>query len=164
MNKQKIIAGIIILFSTSSLLLSCADNKQGVGATVGTITGGLIGAQFGKGSGKIFTTIIGAMAGAGIGSAIGKDLDDKDRQLMQQSSQQALESAPSGTSIKWNNPDSKNNGVITPIKTFKANQGTHKGRYCREFTQTINIGGRSEKAYAIACRMPDGVWRISQQE
>ena len=32
---------------------------------------------------------------------------------------------------------------------------------CREFQQTIVIGGRLEQAYGTSCQQPDGSWRIS---
>ena len=34
-----------------------------------------------------------------------------------------------------------------------------KGEQCREFQQTITIGGKTEKAYGTACRQPDGTWK-----
>jgi triosephosphate isomerase len=34
------------------------------------------------------------------------------------------------------------------------------GRYCREFQQTVTIGGRTEQAYGTACMQPDGAWEV----
>jgi surface antigen len=31
---------------------------------------------------------------------------------------------------------------------------------CREFSQRVFIDGRRETAYGVACRQPDGGWRI----
>jgi hypothetical protein len=31
---------------------------------------------------------------------------------------------------------------------------------CREFQQTIMIGGQAQKAYGTACRQADGTWKI----
>ena len=31
---------------------------------------------------------------------------------------------------------------------------------CREFTQTITVGGQAVQATGTACRQPDGSWRI----
>ncbi len=36
------------------------------------------------------------------------------------------------------------------------------GRYCREFQQSVVIGGQSEQAYGIACQQPDGSWEVKQ--
>jgi hypothetical protein len=32
--------------------------------------------------------------------------------------------------------------------------------YCREFTQSVTIGGRVEHGYGTACMQPDGAWEI----
>jgi surface antigen len=47
---------------------------------------------------------------------------------------------------------------LTPTRTL----GTSYGGYCREFQQTVRVGGRSRQAYGTACREPDGSWRIVQ--
>jgi surface antigen len=40
-------------------------------------------------------------------------------------------------------------------------EGTSEsGKYCREFQQTVTIGGKTEQAYGTACRQPDGSWQI----
>ncbi len=155
MKNQKIIS--IILLST--LIQSCSGmNKQGAGTLIGGATGALIGAQFGKGTGALAATGLGAVAGAMIGSSIGKDLDDKDRKLMELRSQEALERLPAGSSAKWSNPDSGHSGYVTPTKTYQ----NSTGRYCREYTQVVNIGGEQKKAYGRACRQEDGQWEIVQ--
>ena len=32
--------------------------------------------------------------------------------------------------------------------------------YCREFQKQIIIDGRTEQAYGVACRQPDGIWKL----
>lgn len=34
------------------------------------------------------------------------------------------------------------------------------GNLCREFQQTVNVGGGPEQIHGIACRRPDGTWQI----
>lgn len=34
------------------------------------------------------------------------------------------------------------------------------GRYCREYSTVINVGGRGEHTYGTACMQPDGSWQI----
>ena len=70
--------------------------------------------------------------------------------------QQALESKPSGTTTTWRNPDNNTSGSVTPIRTYQDSAG----QYCREFDQTVTIGGKPEKSYGTACRQPDGSWKI----
>jgi len=31
---------------------------------------------------------------------------------------------------------------------------------CREYQQTITVGGRTERAYGTACKQADGSWKI----
>jgi hypothetical protein len=38
-------------------------------------------------------------------------------------------------------------------------QATQTGPECREFQNTVTIGGKPVKAYGRACRQPDGTWK-----
>lgn len=155
--KKLFVKSFACLFA-AFILSGCAANKQGIGTGVGLLAGGLIGSQFGSGSGKIAATILGAGAGALIGGAIGQHLDEKDKQQMVQSSQNALESAPTGKAVGWSNPDSGNSGTTVVNKTYQASSGG----YCREYTQTVRVGGKVQQAYGTACRQPDGSWQVVQ--
>ncbi|MDX1916627.1 MAG: RT0821/Lpp0805 family surface protein [Rickettsiaceae bacterium] len=141
-------------------LNSCAQNggmsKQSGGAILGAVTGGLVGSLFGKGEGKVLAIGAGAILGGLAGGAIGASLDEKDRMMADYSAKQALERAPSGQSVAWNNPDSGHSGYITPTRTFQK----PSGQYCREYSHSVNIGGKEESAYGTACRKPDGAWEI----
>ncbi len=130
--------------------------KQGAGTVLGGIAGGLLGSQVGGGKGKLIAVGAGALLGALVGSEIGKSLDNADRAAMQQSTQTSLETAPSGTTSSWRNPDSGNYGTITPQPAYQS----ASGEYCREFQQTVTVGGREESAYGTACRQPDGTWKV----
>jgi surface antigen len=67
--------------------------------------------------------------------------------------------APLGEKVTWNNPESGHRGSVTPTRDGYSDSGS----YCREFYETVNIGGRTEDAYGVACQQPDGSWRIVQQ-
>lgn len=146
---------VVALFMSILMLQGCSTKAE-TGTLIGGTAGALLGSRFGKGSGNLAATGLGAVVGAAIGNSIGSSLDDYDKQSIAQSSQQALEYSSSGSSIEWKNPDNGNHGSITPTRTFKNDQGG----YCREYTQTIVIGGQEKKAYGRACRMPDGHWQI----
>ena len=96
--------------------------------------------------------------GALAGSEVGKSLDRADKMYMARTTQNTLESIPSGQTQQWNNPDSGASGTITPQRTWTNNDG----RNCREFQQTVTIGGRTETAYGTACRDNAGGWQIVQ--
>ncbi len=155
MIRQKLQSSVLILLACL-MVTSCQGHKQGSGAVLGALTGGLLGSRFGGGEGAILTTAVGAIAGGLIGSSIGKSLDEHDKMMAEKTTHSALESVPSGKTSEWRNPDNGHSGSVTPTRTYQAKDGT----YCREYTQTINVGGESQKAYGKACRKPDGHWEI----
>lgn len=152
----------ILAVATASVmgltLAACktTGDKEGLGALGGAILGGVAGAHIGDGKGQLVATGLGAVLGALAGSEIGKSLDRADRLYLQQTTQHTLESVPSGTVEQWNNPDSGNSGTITAQPAFQKSTG----EYCREFQQTITIGGEVHDAFGTACRKPDGSWEI----
>jgi surface antigen len=152
---KSIFAGILVL---SLALAGCASMgpKEGAGSVVGGVSGAVIGSQFGSGSGRVVGTAIGAVAGVLIGQEIGKSLDRADQLEMQRTAQYSLEHARVDETRTWRNPDSGHSGTFTPKRTYK----TERGQYCREYQQTVLIGGEERQAYGTACRQPDGTWKI----
>jgi surface antigen len=128
--------------------------KTAIGGAAGAAAGGLIASQVGGGAAGIAA---GVLLGGLLGGALGNMLDQRDRDYALAAQQQAY-GAPIGQTISWNNPQSGNYGTYTPVR-----DGTNaQGQYCREFQQTIVVGGRVEEGYGIACRQPDGSWQIVQ--
>lgn len=130
-------------------------NKELIGGAGGAVAGGLLGSQLGGGSGRLWATGAGALLGALVGSEIGSSLDNADRAYASTANQRAS-SVPIGETVSWNNPDSGNRGTITPTRDGYSSAG----RYCREYQQTVVVGGREESAYGTACQQPDGSWEI----
>jgi len=155
--KALIMTSFIIISSVA--LSSCT--KEGAGTLLGAIGGAAVGSAIGGdgGTGSVIAVAAGTLAGAYIGQEIGKSLDRADRQAMQRQTQYSLESTPSGNVTTWQNPDSGNSGTITPQPAYtnKANQ------YCREYQQTVTVGGKTQTAYGTACRQPDGTWKITNK-
>jgi len=85
-----------------------------------------------------------------VGSVIGRSMDDLDQYCVSR----VLEYAPDRAHIHWYGDLGIAYGV-TPLNTFERD-----GRYCREFHTGAQIGGRSESAYAVACRQLNGVWQV----
>lgn len=158
MQRSKNMLAIATVSVMSLTLVACntTGDKEGLGALGGAILGGVAGAQFGKGKGQLVTTGLGALLGAVVGSEIGKSLDKADRLYLQQTTQHTLESIPSGEIEQWSNPDSGNSGTVSAKPAFQ----NSTGEYCREFQQTITIGGEVHDAFGTACRKPDGAWEI----
>lgn len=140
----------------SGILSGGALNKQDVGTVAGAIGGGVVGSTIGSGAGKTAATIGGALLGGVLGSSIGRSLDNADMAAYNATTQRAMENAPSGQTLPWRNPDSGNHGTITPQNYYR----NEEGDYCREYSQTITVGGKKERAYGRACRQADGTWRV----
>jgi surface antigen len=153
-------AGLAAAVAASLALGACADvqnnPKTAVGTLGGAAVGGLLGAQVGRGTGQLAATAAGALIGAYAGSEIGRSLDRADRLTMQQTTQTTLERGRTGVASTWRNPDTGNYGSVTPIRTTEATNGA----VCREYQQTITVGGRTEEGVGTACRQPDASWRI----
>lgn len=130
--------------------------KESVGTLGGAVIGGVLGAQVGKGDGRLWATGAGALIGAMFGNQIGKSLDRADLMYAQQATVKAYD-APIGQTINWNNPESGNYGTVTPTREGR---DANNGGYCREYNQTIYVGGKQESAYGTACQRPDGSWEI----
>jgi surface antigen len=133
-------------------------NKQDIGTVGGAIGGGIIGSNIGKGKGAIAGTIAGALLGGAFGSNIGQSLDNADRAAAEQASQNALEKGQPGQSLPWKNSQTGNYGTVTPSNYYT----NSNGQYCREYTQTINVGGKTQQGHGTACRQQDGTWQIVQ--
>jgi len=156
------IKGISILIVLISFIFSaCASNtweenqKAIIGGAGGAAAGGLIASAFNANTAGVLG---GAILGGLIGSAVGNRMDVADRREANRTTHRALETAPSGTTTTWRNPDNGHSGTITPVSTYQA----ANGQYCREYRETIDIDGQRQQAHGTACREPDGSWRIVQ--
>ena len=130
--------------------------KADIGTGLGAVGGAFAGSQFGSGSGQLVGVAVGTLVGAGIGRSIGSSLDRADMTYFNQTQHRALETGQPGQMLPWSNPQSGNSGTFTPAGYYQ----NASGQYCREFSQTINVGGATERGYGTACRQPDGTWRI----
>ena len=156
MNSIKLAAAAAAALALAGCAANGAGPKESIGTLLGAVVGGVAGSQVGDGRGQLVATGVGTLLGAYLGNEIGKSLDRADMLYMEQAEQQAT-AAPIGETIAWSNPDSGNSGTVTPVR-----DGTDResGAYCREFQQTVTVGGRSEEAYGQACRKEDGTWEI----
>jgi len=160
--RMKCLAGaeprkVALLLCCAFLAISCTNvgPNAAMGAATGAAAGGLIGAAAGGGAEDIAA---GVLLGGLLGGAIGNSLDQRDREMAYRNNQRALEANRVGQASTWRNPDSGHSGSFTPTRTYESSQR----QYCREYQQTIVVGGESQKAYGRACRQPDGSWQIVQ--
>ncbi|MEQ9326022.1 MAG: RT0821/Lpp0805 family surface protein [Rhodospirillales bacterium] len=139
------------------LVAGCTQNtgnKEIGGTLLGAGLGGLAGAQFGGGKGQLAATAVGVLAGAWLGNEVGKSLDRADQLAMHNTTQKTLETRQSGTTASWSNPDTGHSGTVTPQSPYQ----NANNQWCRPYTQTVNIDGRSETLHGTACRNAQGEW------
>ncbi len=128
-------------------------NRDLIGGLLGAAAGGLLGSRIGKGRGQLAAVAAGTLLGFLAGNSIGRSMDEADQSCLTQS----LEHAQDGQEIVWNNPDSGARYRVTPTKTVQVAEN----RYCRQYTSTATIGGKTETTYGRACRQSDGSWRLA---
>ena len=156
------VIGLFAGVSLAALLAGCAgvSQNESTGAILGGAAGAVLGNQFGDGDGRVVMTALGAILGATVGQEIGASLDETSRTEAALATQRALDSADvGGTGITWDNP--ANSGGPASGTTVITRQGANQqGRTCREFQQTVTIGGEEVQSYGTACRDGNGDWRL----
>lgn len=139
--------------ATTSLPRITLDNcnRDLIGGAIGGAAGGYIGSRIGKGDGKLAATAVGAILGALVGGSIGHAMDQIDQTCVGR----VLETARTGQTVAWRNPDSGGTYEVTPVAT-----NTSEGnRFCRDYTARSTINGRTETIRGVACRQYDGTWK-----
>jgi len=126
-------------------------NRDAVGAALGGAAGAAIGAGVTDRDDRVVGIVAGTVIGAVVGGLIGDSMDRSDYTCMGQ----ALEYADRGQSVSWTDPRGASYRVM-PGNSYQSN-----GRYCRQYTTTAVIDGRTETVKGTACRQPDGTWDLS---
>ena len=152
-----VLKGVAFAVLVALMATGCAtiqDNpKTTIGAVGGGTVGGLIAAAAGGNPAAIAASVIGGIL---IGGMVGNLLDQRDKQMAAEAAHRAMETAPTGKPVAWQNPDSGHSGTVTPTKTYQ----TANGNYCRDYQTTVLIDGKQERATGTACRQADGSWRV----
>jgi len=156
-NRLKLVPVVLLVF----VLSSCASLQQTYEENPKALLGGVLGAGAGAGIAALAgaspgVIVASAVGGALLGGFVGKKMDDRDKKMAVQAANQAFEHNATGQSTVWNNPDTGNSGSVTPTKTYQL----ATGQYCRQYTQTIMIGGEQHQTYGTACRQGDGTWHV----
>jgi len=81
---------------------------------------------------------------------------NEEQQRLHEAAQVRATQADVGETIIWDEGDATGSVTTTRIGTSTS------GRQCREFQQTVTIGGRQEQTYGTACLQPDGTWEVVQ--
>jgi surface antigen len=152
---------LLALLLLACLLTSCQTLSDTVKENPKAVLGSLGGAGAGAGiaalAGASPAWIVGsALMGGLLGGVVGKSLDERDKEKARLAAYSAFEKNQTGQTTAWNNPDTGNSGSVTPTRTYQLKNG----QYCREYQQSITVGGETHEAFGTACRQPDGTWKI----
>jgi surface antigen len=91
----------------------------------------------------------GAALGGVLGGPIGASLTEADRQAAWNAQISALDS---GQSRSWRGVQGVF-GFVAP--------GVETGGGCRAYSQTIYVAGRPNRGGGVACKQPDGTWKMT---
>jgi len=177
--KKATLAAMIATFGLAGCQNGATNDQQAaaaVGGLLGAVGGGFVGREFGSGSGRTAATIAGSVIGGVLGAGAGLALTRQDDAFAQQTTQQALSTAPVNQPVQWQNPETGNYGQVVattpvyqqPVYTQQPVAAAYTTTYnqpqaldCRDYKQTIFVDNqRYETAVGTACRQPDGTWRI----
>lgn len=153
---NRVLTKIVVLLLSISLV-SCATNTQkentGIGVATGAVAGGLLGSLVGAGTGQAVAIGVGIVAGALVGGYIGHNMDSSDQA-------QLNSSVTSGKPTSWQNSKTHATYHVVPSKKYVTVNGN---RYCRNYTTTAVISGKTTTVHGVACRQTDGSWKAVQQ-
>ena len=118
---------------------------------IGGVLGGVLGSQVGGGAGRTSAIVLGTLAGAAIGGTVGRSMAEVDKLK----TAQTLETVRTGVPTSWRNPDSGNEYLVVPTRSFDTG-----GSPCRDYTIDAVVGGKKAKVFGTACRQADGSWQV----
>lgn len=149
---------VALLITVSTLTLAaCSTNTQSqnttVGAVAGAVLGGVAGSAIGQGTGQLVAIGAGAIAGGLLGGAIGHNMQSSDKQRIYNT----LDHNPKRKSSRWKTKDGTKY-TMTPM----SNTIVYKGQSpCRKYRTTITNSGERKVENGVACRQPDGTWKVT---
>src|SRR5512137_2410498 len=108
-----VLKGVAVVILVAILGTGCAEMqanpKTTIGAVGGGTLGGLIAAAAGGNPAAIAASVVGGIL---VGGLVGNLLDERDKRLAAAAEQKALETAPTGVPVTWQNPDTGHSGTV----------------------------------------------------
>lgn len=154
---------VIVALLGAAVQPARADDTQLLSTMLGAGLGGWAGSNIGKGSGRLAATGAGVFIGGMVGNEIGRP-----------SRPGYAAPAYAGSTYGNDYPDDMfgqrvvvyRPNYVAPPDPPAPPPVTYidedSGAYCREFSQTVRVGGRLREAFGTACLQPDGSWHIVQ--
>ena len=159
--KGKLASAVLVAALGETALGGCESVERETGLSKGAQTGVLGGAA----TGGVIAAIAGAspawiagstILGAVAGGFLGDYLTKQDREQHADSTYQAFEGEKKGGQSSWKNPETGNSGTTKINEVYR----TGDGKLCKDFTQTIKAGDKSETMNGTTCQEKDGTWTV----
>lgn len=182
------VAALVFTTAVTAPSPARADGNAAVGTIFGGVVGGLIGNSLGHGRDRGVATVGGALVGAMIGNGIGQSADEQSYGYRGYGGGYGGGGYYSGGygygggygyragyAGGYDDDDDAPQAYYPPPRVYYAapppvtyvpapayaepryapvaQQG-----YCREYSTTIVVDGRTQPAYGTACQQPDGTW------
>ena len=134
----------------------CRRGPDPAGVIAGALIGGLLGNIAGRGGDRAVPTVAGVIVGGAVGAALTSNLNCEDRSYAYKTYYEGFNSGRPGSRYEWHNPRTNDRGEFRVGNYYNDRDGFR----CANYTQTIYVQGRRQKARGQACRQPDGSWVI----
>ena len=170
MRKYLLTTAAVALMATAYAGPAAARDSDIFGTGVGAALGGLLGSQIAHGDARLVTTAAGVFFGGMIGNNLSHSSYEAPRPHPVYTYAAPVEPysyrtvyvpnyvAPPAYEPTTYAPPTYVAPPPAPTPVTYVDEDT--GGYCREYSQTVRVGGRIQESYGTACLQPDGSWRI----
>lgn len=97
----------------------------------------------------------GIVGGALLINSLGVELSRREQIAALEAEYKALETAPAGEAVRWNDERSGRSGTVTAAQPYRVGS-----QDCRPYSHLVEEGGRARSVRGTACRNPDGSWTL----
>jgi surface antigen len=137
----------------SAVLLAACSTSSRTDAGGGGLLGGLSGSSASSG-GRVANNIIAALNGGLVGGPVGAGLSEREKRNALEAEYRALEYTASGQPVPWQG-NAGRSGEVVAAQPYRVGS-----QDCRQYKQTVIVGGVTSTARGTACRNPDGSWSL----
>lgn len=149
-HKPRSAIGSVIVLTGSLFAIAACTTTHVTKTNYAEENGASIGGQAAT---DVSNPLLRALNGGLIGGSVADQLNRADRAKALEAEYRALEYAPGGKAVDWNDPATGLHGEVIAAQPYQVGS-----QNCRQYTHTIYIGGVPQVARGTACRNQDGSW------
>jgi len=161
-NMPKKLLNIVVLAGLMATLGTpvWADDGEFAGTVIGAWVGGFLGSMVGHGDGRMAATGAGIVLGGIVGNELARSSNESGYvRPVYYANNYAYDMFPPQNYYVPYQPNYVAPAAppSPPPMTYIDNDS---GLYCREFSQTVRVGNKTNESYGTACLQPDGSWHV----